>query len=42
MGASLGGIYIRAYQRRYPEEVVGLDPDDPTATRAAEEAEAFT
>jgi pimeloyl-ACP methyl ester carboxylesterase len=31
VGASLGGIYTRAYQRRYPEEVVGLVLDDPTS-----------
>ena len=31
VGASIGGIYTRAYQRRYPEEVVGLILDDPTS-----------
>ena len=31
VGASLGGIYTRAYQRRYPDEVVGLVLDDPTS-----------
>jgi pimeloyl-ACP methyl ester carboxylesterase len=31
VGASLGGIYTRAYQRRYPAEVVGLVLDDPTS-----------
>jgi pimeloyl-ACP methyl ester carboxylesterase len=31
VGASLGGIYTRAYQRRYPEEVAGLVLDDPTS-----------
>jgi pimeloyl-ACP methyl ester carboxylesterase len=31
VGASLGGIFTRAYQRRYPEEVVGLVLDDPTS-----------
>jgi pimeloyl-ACP methyl ester carboxylesterase len=31
VGASLGGIYTRAYQRRYPDEVVGLILDDPTS-----------
>jgi pimeloyl-ACP methyl ester carboxylesterase len=31
VGASLGGIYTRAYQRRYPEEVLGLVLDDPTS-----------
>jgi pimeloyl-ACP methyl ester carboxylesterase len=31
VGASLGGIYTRAYQRRYPEEVVGMVLDDPTS-----------
>ncbi len=30
VGASIGGLYTRAYQRRYPEEVVGLVLDDPT------------
>jgi pimeloyl-ACP methyl ester carboxylesterase len=31
VGASIGGIYTRAYQRRYPEDVVGLVLDDPTS-----------
>jgi pimeloyl-ACP methyl ester carboxylesterase len=31
VGASIGGIYTRAYQRRYPQEVVGLVLDDPTS-----------
>jgi pimeloyl-ACP methyl ester carboxylesterase len=31
VGASLGGIYTRAYQRRYPDDVVGLVLDDPTS-----------
>jgi pimeloyl-ACP methyl ester carboxylesterase len=31
VGASLGGIFVRAYQRRYPDEVVGLVLDDPTS-----------
>jgi pimeloyl-ACP methyl ester carboxylesterase len=31
VGASLGGICVRAYQRRYPDEVVGLVLDDPTS-----------
>jgi pimeloyl-ACP methyl ester carboxylesterase len=31
VGASLGGIYTRAYQRRYPQEVAGLVLDDPTS-----------
>jgi pimeloyl-ACP methyl ester carboxylesterase len=31
VGASLGGIYTRAYRRRYPGEVVGLVLDDPTS-----------
>jgi pimeloyl-ACP methyl ester carboxylesterase len=31
VGASIGGIHTRAYQRRYPEEVVGLVLDDPTS-----------
>ncbi len=31
VGASIGGIYTRAYQRRYPGEVVGLVLDDPTS-----------
>jgi pimeloyl-ACP methyl ester carboxylesterase len=30
LGASLGGIYIRAYQRRYPDQIVGLVFDDAT------------
>ena len=30
VGASIGGLYTRAYQRRYPKEVVGLVLDDPT------------
>lgn len=30
VGASIGGLYVRAYQRRYPEEVAGLVLDDPT------------
>ena len=31
VGASIGGIYVRAYQRRYPDQVVGLLLDDPTS-----------
>jgi pimeloyl-ACP methyl ester carboxylesterase len=31
VGASLGGIYTRAYQRRYPDQVVGLVLVDPTS-----------
>jgi pimeloyl-ACP methyl ester carboxylesterase len=31
VGASLGGIYTRAFQRRFAEEVVGLVLDDPTS-----------
>jgi pimeloyl-ACP methyl ester carboxylesterase len=31
VGASIGGIFVRAFQRRYPEEVVGLVLDDPTS-----------
>jgi pimeloyl-ACP methyl ester carboxylesterase len=31
VGASLGGIFVRAYHRRYPDEVVGLVLDDPTS-----------
>jgi pimeloyl-ACP methyl ester carboxylesterase len=31
VGASIGGIFVRAYQRRYPDEVVGLVLDDPTS-----------
>jgi pimeloyl-ACP methyl ester carboxylesterase len=31
VGASLGGIFVRSYQRRYPDEVVGLVLDDPTS-----------
>jgi pimeloyl-ACP methyl ester carboxylesterase len=30
VGQSIGGLYIRAYQRRYPEEVVGLVLVDAT------------
>ena len=30
VGASIGGLYVQAYQRRYPEEVVGLVLDDPS------------
>jgi pimeloyl-ACP methyl ester carboxylesterase len=30
VGASIGGIFTRAYQRRYPEQGVGLVLDDPT------------
>jgi pimeloyl-ACP methyl ester carboxylesterase len=29
VGASIGSLYTLAYQRRYPEEVVGLVLDDP-------------
>jgi pimeloyl-ACP methyl ester carboxylesterase len=31
VGASLGGIFTRAYQRRYPDEIVGMVLDDPTS-----------
>jgi len=31
VGASIGGIFTRAYQRRYPDEVAGLVLDDPTS-----------
>jgi pimeloyl-ACP methyl ester carboxylesterase len=31
VGASIGGIFARSYQRRYPEEVVGLVLDDPSS-----------
>jgi pimeloyl-ACP methyl ester carboxylesterase len=31
VGASIGAIYTRAYQRRYPDEVAGLVLDDPTS-----------
>jgi pimeloyl-ACP methyl ester carboxylesterase len=31
LGASIGGMFTRAYQRRYPDEVVGLVLDDPTS-----------
>jgi pimeloyl-ACP methyl ester carboxylesterase len=30
VGASIGGMFVRAYQRRYPEEVVGLVLVDAT------------
>lgn len=30
VGHSIGGMYVRAYQRRYPEEVAGLVPVDAT------------
>jgi len=31
VGASIGGIYVRSFQRRFPAEVVGLVLDDPTS-----------
>jgi len=31
IGASIGGLYVRAYQRRFPEEVAGLVLDDPSS-----------
>jgi pimeloyl-ACP methyl ester carboxylesterase len=31
VGASIGGIFTRAYQRRYPDEVAGMVLDDPTS-----------
>jgi pimeloyl-ACP methyl ester carboxylesterase len=30
VGASIGGIYVRAYQRRFPEDVAGMVLDDAT------------
>jgi len=30
VGASIGGLYARAYQRRFPDEVLGLVLDDPS------------
>ena len=30
VGHSIGGMYVRAYQRRYPEDVVGLVLTDAT------------
>jgi pimeloyl-ACP methyl ester carboxylesterase len=29
VGASIGALYVQGYQRRYPNEVVGLVLDDP-------------
>jgi pimeloyl-ACP methyl ester carboxylesterase len=34
VGASLGGLFIRAYQRRYPSQVVGLVFDDSTTEKS--------
>jgi pimeloyl-ACP methyl ester carboxylesterase len=34
VGASLGGLYIRAYQRRYPSQVAGLVFDDSTTGKS--------
>lgn len=31
VGASIGGLYVRAYQRRFPEEVAGLVLDDASS-----------
>jgi len=31
IGASIGGLYVRAYQRRFPEEVAGLVLDDASS-----------
>jgi len=31
LGASLGGLFARSYQRRYPAEVVGVVMDDPAS-----------
>jgi pimeloyl-ACP methyl ester carboxylesterase len=36
VGHSIGGMYVRAYQRRYPEEVVGLVLVDATPEEDAE------
>jgi pimeloyl-ACP methyl ester carboxylesterase len=33
VGASLGGLFIRAYQRRYPNQITGLVFDDSTTGR---------
>jgi pimeloyl-ACP methyl ester carboxylesterase len=30
VGASIGGLYVRAYQRRFPDEVLALVLDDPS------------
>ena len=30
VGASMGGIYVRVFQMRYPDEVVGMVLVDPT------------
>jgi pimeloyl-ACP methyl ester carboxylesterase len=34
VGASLGGLYIRAYQRRYPDQIIGLIFDDATTEKS--------
>jgi pimeloyl-ACP methyl ester carboxylesterase len=34
IGASLGGLYIRAYQRRYPNQIAGLIFDDATTEKS--------
>lgn len=34
VGASLGGLYIRAYQRRYPSQIAGLIFDDATTGKS--------
>jgi len=34
IGASLGGLYIRAYQRRYPSQVAGLVFNEATTERS--------
>lgn len=31
VGSSIGGIYTRSFQRRFPDEVVGMVLDDPTS-----------
>src|SRR5689334_23107309 len=36
VGHSIGGMYVRAYQRRYPDEVVGLVLVDATPEEDAE------
>jgi len=36
VGHSLGGMYVRAYQRRHPDDVVGLVLVDPTPEEDAE------
>jgi pimeloyl-ACP methyl ester carboxylesterase len=35
VGASIGALYVQGYQRRYPNEVVGLVLDDPAGEEGA-------